>query len=151
VNRVLTPGGIYIATCYGEPDTRLHFIEGRAEDGLDWMVEVADVPQDPIHVNMLQGGSETEESPNYMYFCQKIPPGATSEEEDVIAMNFQSNMITSLQALSSMLDQTVENNVRIAKLAKERAEGEVDTLQLALGLSLHCAISSSVVLGESSH
>ena len=53
--RVLTPNGIYVATCYGDPETRLHFLEGRAEDGLDWMVETVEFPQDPHHLDMLQG------------------------------------------------------------------------------------------------
>ena len=93
--RVLKPGGVYIAICYGEPDTRLHYFEGRSEEGLDWMVEHVEFPQDPnanpfpnpnvdlsqdpVQISMLQMSVEPldEDSPtsNYMYMCQKIPPG----------------------------------------------------------------------------
>ena len=97
--RVLKPDGIYVAICYGEPETRLHYFEGRAEEGLDWLVEHAEFPQDPIHLEMLQMSVEDSDGPtsNFVYMMQKMPPGLSDEGEHRVATLFQERMVETLK------------------------------------------------------
>ena len=62
-NRVLKPGGKYVAISYGVPSSRVYLLE----EGLSWKVEIIKIPKPPVEEFI---GVETD-SCHFMYVCTK--------------------------------------------------------------------------------